>query len=41
MRNKRSVNHVCSEAQIHEAKAVQISVKAGRVGGFLLRALMS
>ena len=41
MRNKRSINHLCSEAQIHEVKAVQISVKAGRVGGFLLRALMA
>ena len=41
MRNKRSINHPCSEARIHQVKAVQISVKAGRVGGFLLRALMA
>jgi ABC-type nitrate/sulfonate/bicarbonate transport system substrate-binding protein len=40
MRNKRAINHVCFEAQIHEAKAMQVSAKAGRVGGFLLRALM-
>ena len=40
MRNKRSIDLVCFEVQIHEARAVQTSVEAGRVGGFLLRALM-
>ncbi|MGH7928262.1 MAG: hypothetical protein ACREQV_10750 [Candidatus Binatia bacterium] len=39
MKNKRSINLICFDAQIHEVKAVQKSVNAGRVGEFLPRAL--
>src|SRR5882724_7771982 len=41
MRNGGLVNHLRAEAQIHEAKSVQMSVKAEKVGGFLLRVLIA
>src|SRR4030095_15315170 len=41
MRSGGLVNHLRAEAQIHEAKSVQMSVKAEKVGGFLLRVLIA
>jgi ABC-type nitrate/sulfonate/bicarbonate transport system substrate-binding protein len=41
MRSGGLVNHLRAEAQIHQAKSVQMSVKAEKVGGFLLRVLIA